>query len=136
MKKTLKGVISTIIAITILTTLIYGNNVNFKENNNSEIEILNWQNNFNGETSTTFYYEKTNMNLRYSLTNTGNGKFQWTILDPSGEKWAKGTLNSGETKTYIAFNDLDYMPKGRYTLRIVTDDGGQGSAEVLVNITD
>lgn len=99
---------------------------------NVRTPLLNWSNDFEGETSTTFRHYEPNVDLRYSISNTGKSTFTWKILDPSGEKWASGTLAPGKSKTYTAFWDLDDIPLGRYTLEIFVNDGSEGSAKASV----
>lgn len=103
---------------------------------NARTQVLNWSNSFNGETSTTFKIYEPNVDVRYYIANTGRETFTWKILDPSGKRWNSGTLAPGKSVTYTALYDLDDIPKGRYTLTIVTANGGAGSAEASVRTID
>lgn len=103
---------------------------------NARTQVLDWSNSFNGETSTTFKLYEPNVDVRYYIANTGSQKFTWKILDPSGETWNPGTLAAGKSVTYTALYDLDDIPQGRYTLTIVTTNGGAGSAKASVRTID
>lgn len=134
MKNFIKTFALSLFILTIFTISVFAQNANLDNNMvNSETKILDWANIFDGETSTTFNYYKTDLHLRYFIKNTGSETFKWTILNPDGKKWASGTLNPEKSIKCIAFCDFDYMPKGQYTLKIVTNNGGAGSAISSIN---
>lgn len=77
-----------------------------------------------------------NKDIRYYVKNRGNNSFSWKILDPKGNTWSGGSLNPGESGTWTALGDIDYIPVGEYTFAVTSHNGGSGAFDFSARALD
>jgi len=86
----------------------------------------------NGEFKNSFQVGTNAYDIRYNIANKGSTNFTWKIYTPGGSIWNSGTMKPGESKTYTAFADLDYIPVGEYKISIISSNGGPGTFDFAV----
>ncbi|PEN45656.1 hypothetical protein CN630_17830 [Bacillus wiedmannii] len=79
----------------------------------------------NGEATTKTFEHTKNANVRISITNKSTGGVHWYLKDSKGnvimdERMAKGGFYKNEF----------YLSKGKYKIRVVSDNNGTGKIEV------
>ena len=84
------------------------------------------------EYSNEFYVETIGDEVIYRMTNKGDEHFDWKIMTPAGNLWSNGTLEPGQSKTFIAKYDGVHMPTGLYTFSIIPSNEGKGLFDFVI----
>ncbi|MED4887749.1 hypothetical protein [Lysinibacillus fusiformis] len=85
-----------------------------------------------GEFKNSFQVGTSNYDIRYNIANRGSSTLNWKIYTPAGNIWNSGTLKPGESKTYTAWADFDFIPVGEYKISIISSNGGAGAFDFAV----
>ena len=86
----------------------------------------------NGEFKNSFQVGSSKYDIRYNIANRGSSTLNWKIYTPAGNIWNSGTLKPGESKTYTAWADFDFIPVGEYKISIISSNGGAGAFDFAV----